>query len=187
MTDPQSQAYVIVNTGFEYNDEIYSSHDTGGEPVKLYFDHAKAEAECERLNAEELRGIDLSQYAYGWSDLSSAGDPAREIRVILAKKAPAPQVAGIAAILGVPTPSSAEEDDEEERCPACGSAEDFDPEDGYCEQCDSFFDVEDDDDYPPTLPSNMTLEQAKAIWGVLDQMTPFFYVATVAIAEGKAA
>lgn len=46
--------YVIVELGYEYNDEYYYPPECGGgNPIDAYRSRKKAEAECERLN----RGI----------------------------------------------------------------------------------------------------------------------------------
>lgn len=64
------KCYVIFERGFEYNDEIYSEPDSGGgTPKKVFFSKKEAIDEVNRLNASELKGCCLSNYAYDLSDI----------------------------------------------------------------------------------------------------------------------
>lgn len=48
--------YILSQIGWEYNDESYYRPESeGGTPVKAYSTRAKAQAECDRLNAPLLK------------------------------------------------------------------------------------------------------------------------------------
>ena len=49
-----TECYIVVEQGYEYNDENYTETD-GGDPKVVYFDKAKAEAEVKRLTIDALR------------------------------------------------------------------------------------------------------------------------------------
>lgn len=62
--------YVVVQVGYDYNDEIYSRSDSGGgTPTKVYLDYKKAQAEVHRLNLLELVTCEIGQYAYDLEDI----------------------------------------------------------------------------------------------------------------------
>lgn len=62
--------YVVSEIGYEYNDEIYhQSENGGGNPVKIYLDKEKAQAEVDKLNMESFLTCEIGQYAYELSDL----------------------------------------------------------------------------------------------------------------------
>jgi hypothetical protein len=64
------KAYVILNKGYEYNDEIYHEPESGGgTPKKIYFTKADAKKEVIRLNIKEMKGTDIQQYAYDLEDI----------------------------------------------------------------------------------------------------------------------
>lgn len=51
--------YVIVEVGFEYNDETYNqAEDDGGRPLLVFADQKKAEAERDRLEREKRATLD---------------------------------------------------------------------------------------------------------------------------------
>lgn len=61
--------YVVVQVGYDYNDEIYSRSDSGGNPTKIYLNYQKAQAEVNRLNMQELLTCEIGQYAYDLEDI----------------------------------------------------------------------------------------------------------------------
>jgi hypothetical protein len=64
------KAYIILNKGFEYNDEIYSEPESGGgTPKKVFFSKEEAKKEILRLNIQEMKETDIEQYTYDISDL----------------------------------------------------------------------------------------------------------------------
>jgi len=64
----QLKGYVVMEKGFEYNDEINYSAE-GGFPKKIYFNIDDVKGEVERLNLEKLKGEDISNYAYNLEDV----------------------------------------------------------------------------------------------------------------------
>jgi len=64
------KAYVILNKGYEYNDEIYSEPESGGgTPKKIFFTKSDAQKEVLKLNIEEMKETDIESYAYDLSDI----------------------------------------------------------------------------------------------------------------------
>jgi hypothetical protein len=62
--------YVVLQKGFEYNDEVYSESDSGGgHPRKIYFNKQTALAEVKRLNINEFKNTDISLYSYEIEDI----------------------------------------------------------------------------------------------------------------------
>lgn len=62
--------YVVVQVGYDYNDEIYCrSESGGGTPTKIYLDYNKAKAELHRLNLLELVTCEIGHYAYDLEDI----------------------------------------------------------------------------------------------------------------------
>lgn len=59
-----SKVYIISTIDFDYNDEYMYSHEgEPGHPKYVYSSQEKAEAECLKLNINELRGCDISGYS----------------------------------------------------------------------------------------------------------------------------
>ena len=51
------KAYVILQKGFEYNDEIYSSQDSGcGFPKKIFYTKEGAKEESKATGSKNCRG-----------------------------------------------------------------------------------------------------------------------------------
>lgn len=66
------KVYVIQETSFEYNDEVYHtgySRANAGSPITAYASKAKADRECARLNIAKVRKENLSYYGYGWGEV----------------------------------------------------------------------------------------------------------------------
>jgi hypothetical protein len=64
------KAYVILQRGFEYNDEIYSSQDSGcGFPKKIFYTKEGAKEEVLRLNINEMKSSNITDYAYDVEDI----------------------------------------------------------------------------------------------------------------------
>lgn len=67
-----SSGYVVVEVGYEYNDEIYYQPESGGgKPVHMYTSKKKAEQEALQLTASKLRKVDLTTYGHDWGEISS--------------------------------------------------------------------------------------------------------------------
>ena len=62
--------YVVLQKGFEYNDEVYSESESGGgHPRKIYFNKQTALDEVKRLNINEFKNTDISLYSYEIEDI----------------------------------------------------------------------------------------------------------------------
>jgi hypothetical protein len=64
------KAYVILQKGFEYNDEVYTESD-GGNPKIIFFSKEDARAKVEQLNFDEYKQRSLSEYTYDIDDVLS--------------------------------------------------------------------------------------------------------------------
>lgn len=72
-------AYVVMQKGFEYNDEIYNEVDGGaGHPSKIFFTKQASDEEVERLNIEEIRKNEISYYFYDIEDICDDPDKLKE-------------------------------------------------------------------------------------------------------------
>lgn len=70
-----SKRFVVMKTGYEYNDEYYTQHDEGqGKPHKVYKNKKKAIADAKVLNAKEFDGLDVSSYGYDLEDVSNLAE-----------------------------------------------------------------------------------------------------------------
>jgi hypothetical protein len=66
--------YMIAEIGYEYNDEVYHRPESGGiNPVALYRDRQKADAEAARRTLAYARGADLRYYGYEVEDILRGG------------------------------------------------------------------------------------------------------------------
>lgn len=63
------KAYVIVRIGYEYNDEIYYSHDRSGHPTLVFFSKQSAHEKVRELNAVEFKSTNISEYYYEISEV----------------------------------------------------------------------------------------------------------------------
>ena len=62
---PTRQAFVVMESGFEYDDNYYNQEGDGGAPVKVYLDKQRAEEACLKKNIEELlSGKNWSEYSW---------------------------------------------------------------------------------------------------------------------------
>jgi hypothetical protein len=66
--------YVIVEVGFEYNDEIYQTLDESGGRAKIFYHHkSRADLACAKLNFEEVTRTmlsgDIGNYGYSLQDI----------------------------------------------------------------------------------------------------------------------
>lgn len=77
-----NKAYVIMESGFEYNDEINSRYqDGGGIPVKIYHCMKEAEDDVTRRYKQRItKDFSFSDYCYDISDLCS--DPRKDVCTI---------------------------------------------------------------------------------------------------------
>lgn len=58
------KGYVILEKGFQYNDEIHSNEGEGGIPVKIFLNKEFASKELYRLEIEKLKSINITDYCY---------------------------------------------------------------------------------------------------------------------------
>jgi len=55
--------YIVSKIGWEYNDEVYYRPESeGGTPVNAYSTRAKAQEQCDKLNAPLLEGKQSDYY-----------------------------------------------------------------------------------------------------------------------------
>jgi len=73
-------AYVVLQKGFEYNDEVYSQAESGGgHPHKIFFTEESARKEVERMNLEELKQTNITDYTYDIEDICDDPDGLLEL------------------------------------------------------------------------------------------------------------
>jgi hypothetical protein len=64
------KAYVVLQKGFEYNDEIYSAYESGhGYPTRIFFTKEAAEDHMSELNIKEFKDTNITQYSYEIKDV----------------------------------------------------------------------------------------------------------------------
>ena len=63
-----SKAYVILEKGYEYDDNIYNQTD-GGDPRLICFSREDAEQRIKELNIKEYKTTSISNYAYDVSEI----------------------------------------------------------------------------------------------------------------------
>lgn len=67
--------YVLMEEGWDYNDEIYFQSDGGGAgyPKAFYLSQEEADKECSRLNVKSFRELwesgEIREYCYGMDEL----------------------------------------------------------------------------------------------------------------------
>jgi hypothetical protein len=60
-----SKIYIVSLLSTDYNDEITTfSESGGGTPQESFGDRAAAQAVCDKLNAKDLKGVELHGYTY---------------------------------------------------------------------------------------------------------------------------
>ncbi len=63
-------AYVVLQRGFEYNDEVYSQSESGGgHPHKIFFTEEAARKEVEIMNIKEFKITNITDYTYDIEDI----------------------------------------------------------------------------------------------------------------------
>lgn len=62
------KAYVILQKGFEYNDEVYTEGE-GGNPQIVCFSKEDAKIKVDQLNFEEYKKRSLIEYTYDLEDV----------------------------------------------------------------------------------------------------------------------
>lgn len=70
------KGYVVLEVGFEYNDEINHTGNYGATyeaPNKVFLSKEKAEAQVKIQTFEKLRGLDLGSYCYGLKEITKKG------------------------------------------------------------------------------------------------------------------
>jgi len=65
------KAYVIMEKGFEYDDNIYNPTD-GGNPKTIIFGRKDAEEKAHKLEIEVLKDINIQLYTYDIEDAISS-------------------------------------------------------------------------------------------------------------------
>lgn len=71
MAKKKQIAYVVVEVGYEYNDEIYSQSESGGNPRGIYLTEEAAKEAAVRRSAEKMKIINPFEYGYGLDEISS--------------------------------------------------------------------------------------------------------------------
>jgi hypothetical protein len=69
-----NKGYVILEVGYEYNDEIYHAGyygDSFEAPNEVYTDKDKADAELTKRTNDKLRGLELGYYCYGIDEITN--------------------------------------------------------------------------------------------------------------------
>jgi len=61
------KAYVILQKGYEYDDNIYNPQE-GGTPMKVFFNLQDANSEKDRLEIKSMKEQDISYYTYSIED-----------------------------------------------------------------------------------------------------------------------
>ena len=62
--------FVIMSIHYEYNDEVYHTTESdAGKPLKVFTDEAQAQKYADRLNVQELRGLEIGSYTYDLDDI----------------------------------------------------------------------------------------------------------------------
>lgn len=69
-----STVYVLMEEGWEYNDETFFHPESGsGTPVKIFNSLEAAEKECQKRNLDSFKGLfesgEASQYFYNFEDI----------------------------------------------------------------------------------------------------------------------
>ncbi len=68
-----SKGYIVMESGTEYNDEVYSITE-GGTPTRVFLDKTKAENHRDELLLEKLKdGFNFGEYGYETRELSGRG------------------------------------------------------------------------------------------------------------------
>lgn len=74
------KAYVILQRGFEYNDEIYSNNEPGsGFPQTVFFTKPGALEQTRKLNIEEFKTTNISDYCYDIEDICDDVEKLKEL------------------------------------------------------------------------------------------------------------
>lgn len=61
------KAYVIIEKGYEYDDNIYNPQE-GGTPMKVFFNLEDANSEKDRLEIKSMKEQDITHYTYSIED-----------------------------------------------------------------------------------------------------------------------
>ena len=74
------KVYVILQRGFEYDDEIYSNHESGsGFPQTVFFTKPGALEQTRKLNIEEFKTTNISDYCYEIEDICDDVEKLKEL------------------------------------------------------------------------------------------------------------
>lgn len=64
------KGYIVLEKGFEYDDNIYHELDGGGgQPKKIFFTKLAGQEEINRLNIERFKNLNISHYTYSIEDI----------------------------------------------------------------------------------------------------------------------
>lgn len=80
----QKKGYVVLQSGWEYNDEVYMSTD-GGTPLKVFADRGDAERYAQKMTLEELRKLPrdgLASYGYDWGEVFESSDEEKTSKLL---------------------------------------------------------------------------------------------------------
>jgi hypothetical protein len=61
------KAYVIMQKGYEYDDNIYNPTE-GGTPTKVFFNEEDAYIEKEKLEIKCMKELEITNYVYSIED-----------------------------------------------------------------------------------------------------------------------
>jgi hypothetical protein len=64
--------FVVLEVGYEYNDQTYYQPESGGgKPVHIFTSKKRAEEVALQLAATKLRNLDPTEYGNNWEDVST--------------------------------------------------------------------------------------------------------------------
>jgi hypothetical protein len=71
LADGGCKGYVVVERGYEYNDEIFAIEERGGEPREVFLDREKAERAAAERNIKMFREWNILAFCYGPGEISN--------------------------------------------------------------------------------------------------------------------
>lgn len=82
-----SKVYVVIESGWEYNDEYYHRACDGasnvGKPTRVFTERPKAAARARELNIKEIKGTELRSYAGNGIEDLILDDKDKELSTLL--------------------------------------------------------------------------------------------------------
>lgn len=73
ISDQRCKAYIVVERGFEYNDEIYDLNDDSA-PRQVFLDKTSALREAELRNIDQIRQYNPQAFCYGLEEITSQSE-----------------------------------------------------------------------------------------------------------------